>query len=147
VTGESEVLSQQVVLAFFWSPDGRKIAYFTLGSLPGDGVQALVRPDNTRVRSKPRVQHPELKLDVWVVDLVDRKPLRIATFVPSDTFLTQFLPYFDQYALSHRIWSPSSDALVIPMVRDGGSKIVIVPINGEDSRSIAVGTVAFWSHQ
>ena len=36
----------------------------------------------------------------------------------ADLFVNQVLPYFDQYALSHRFWSPDSRSLVLPIVGD-----------------------------
>ncbi len=60
--------------------------------------------------------------------------------------LTQFIPYFDQYARSHRLWSPASDAVVLPLVDDAGtSHITIVPADGSSPRSITEGVAAFWS--
>ena len=36
----------------------------------------------------------------------------------ADTFTAQVLPFFDQYALSHRLWAPDSSAIVVPLVAD-----------------------------
>jgi TolB protein len=72
---------------------------------------------------------------------------RLARFVPTNLFLRQFLPFFDQYSLSHRIWSPDSDALVIPLIEDGRSQIAVVPISRGSVQLVADGEIAFWSHQ
>jgi TolB protein len=61
------------------------------------------------------------------------------------------LPFFDQYALSHRIWSPNSDAVVLPIAESDETAdiagIYIVPIARRSGppRRIAEGAIAFWS--
>jgi TolB protein len=72
---------------------------------------------------------------------------RLLNFTPTLTFLSQLMPFFDQYALSHRLWSPTSDALVLPLLEDGRSFIYIVPIHGGDRRFLAEGSMASWSQQ
>ena len=65
---------------------------------------------------------------------------------PAATLVGQILPYFDQYALSHRFWSPDSASIVLPLVDGTGrTKIMVVPADGTDSRSLAAGESAFWS--
>jgi TolB protein len=65
---------------------------------------------------------------------------------PGVGFVDQILPYFDQYALSHRVWAPDSASIVLPLVdATGRTQIVVVPADGTDSRTIAHGESAFWS--
>ena len=52
--------------------------------------------------------------------------------------------YFDQYALSHRLWSPQSDALVLPIQDGEVNQIAVIPLNGEP-RYLAEGDMPFWS--
>ncbi|MCB0241680.1 MAG: hypothetical protein KDH08_24320, partial [Anaerolineae bacterium] len=81
-----------------------------------------------------------------LVDVASGQTQTLASFRPSDVFLGQFLPYFDQYALSHRIWSPASDALVLPMVDDRGEAgIYVVSMSGGAPLRISDGVMAFWS--
>jgi TolB protein len=73
---------------------------------------------------------------------------RLATFEPSRLWLSQFLPFFDQYALSHSIWSPDSSALVLPMVNDEGRPGVYVVSASDGRRSFLTdGVIGFWSRQ
>ena len=95
---------------------------------------------------------PDLWLNLWVVDIESGEETLLVTFEPVDVFVNQFLPFFDQYAKSHRIWSPDSDALVLPVMRllPGGGKlpkICIVPASPEVGRmrEVAEGVMAFWS--
>jgi TolB protein len=153
-TGENRLLTSDIVVAFFWSPDGRRIAFLTLGRERQDNnVQTSYSPIMAVPGYRtllPASQHDGnmLLLDLWVVDVDGGEAYRLVTFQPTGLFVTQFLPFFDQYALSHQIWSPASDALVVPMAdATGVPRIHIVPVDGRFSTVIADGAMAFWSRQ
>ncbi len=60
--------------------------------------------------------------------------------------MDQILPFFDQYALSHRLWSPDGASFAIPVVAaDGSDQVMIVQADGSGARAVARGVVAFWS--
>ena len=60
--------------------------------------------------------------------------------------MNQILPYFDQYALSHRLWAPDRASIILPLVdSSGATQIVVVPADGTDSRPIAHGVSGFWN--
>ena len=64
----------------------------------------------------------------------------------SDLFVNQVLPFFDQYALSHRFWSPDGASLVLPIVGDGDlTELHVIPADGSDSSVIAIAEMGFWS--
>lgn len=152
-TGETRVLSRQTVLAFFWSPDGRSIAFITIGRDDEDSIHASTAPKTRRVgrlTSQPAmpVQQPgQNYLTLSIVDVDTGEGLRLLDFEPTATYLTQFLPFFDQYALSHRIWSPDSNALVLPVREEGVNMVVVVPARGGRPHRLAEGDIAFWSQQ
>lgn len=129
--GFLETVYDRVAIAHFWSPDGSKLAVL---SPVASGTVQHVQQTPGAVR---------LRLEVVHVD--ERWTRELLVFVPSDAFLGQFLPFFDQYGLSHRIWSPGSDALVVPMLgRDGVSRVVRVDLGG-DLRILAEGDMPFWN--
>ncbi|MEZ4770376.1 MAG: hypothetical protein R2844_18365 [Caldilineales bacterium] len=144
-TGAVRTLVQDRVIAFFWSPDGKTIATLTQNS--GRSSPGAARsPEFTAASPAGSQQAAEVLLDLAVVDVDSGQSRTLASFRPSDVFLGQFLPYFDQYALSHRIWSPASDALVLPMVDDRGEAgIYVVSLEGGAPTRIANGVMAFWS--
>jgi TolB protein len=146
-TGESSLLSNENVLAFFWSPNGQTIAYFTLPKNDDSNVRIAEAGNERRLMARPQRQSSQLHLELWAVDVAGGHQRRLAQFVPTGQFLRQFLPYFDQYALSHRIWSPDSDALVIPVIEEGRSQIAVIPLGRGAARLIGDGEFAFWSHQ
>lgn len=148
-TGEIRLLSSQAVLAFFWSPDGRSIAFITLSRDTDDaGINARQKDGARRVNrmaAAPAQQLDRGLLTLSVIDAESGAGLRLLDFQPTVGFLSQFLPYFDQYALSHRIWAPDSSAIVLPVREDDANRILIVPVNGERPYRLADGNVAFWS--
>ena len=79
-------------------------------------------------------------LNLWVIDLDSLQPRLLFTFEPSDVFLSEFMPFFDQYALSHRLWSPDNKAIVIPTINEAGlDEIVVVPVDGDEHLTIGEG--------
>ena len=141
-TGVVRVLTQEPIIAFFWSPDGRYLAALSVAR-SGDGdINALA---NKEAASKPSQQQnlPRLRLLVFDVNVDEGRLL--FDFVPTITFVTQFLPFFDQYALSHRLWSPNSDALVLPMMENGRNQIFVINIVTGQKRFLAEGLMPFWS--
>lgn len=156
-SGQARMLVPETVLAYFWSPDGRSIAYLTLTEIDDpldfDNAPVAARPGLAKARTLSKAQPPpdsesKIGLALWVIDVDSGASRRLAVFEPSDIFLDQFLPFFDQYALSHRLWSPDSKALVMPMKDESGRDfIVVVPADGSAPLTIAHGVVAFWSHQ
>jgi TolB protein len=143
-------LSTQLVLAFFWSPDGRSIAFITLGRDQEDDSVIADAPQKARHVSRmaaPAQQPGRGFLTLSVINVETGQGLRLLDFEPTAAYLTQFLPFFDQYALSHRIWSPDSGALVLPVREDDHNIVLIVSAHGGRPHRLADGDIAFWSHQ
>lgn len=144
-TGEMTTLAQDTVFAFFWSPDGKTIAYLTLSGGADDAGAGRPAGLAALAHSQP-AQHPPLSLRLWAVDVASGQQRALRTFTPPDVFINQFLPFFDQYAHSHRLWSPASDAVVLPMIDASGvSGIYVVSAEDGEATRVASGTMAFWS--
>lgn len=156
-TQQKERLVDQNVMAFFWSPNGRKIAYLKLTEMrtirPLD-MQTRQYVPSTSMYTNGTVPHTLaaekdeslLYLDLHVYDIRTGRDQFLTTVAPPITFLNQYLPFFDQYSLSHRLWSPNSDQLVLPTVEGSTAVIKIVPINGQPIRTVAEGLMPSWSH-
>jgi TolB protein len=84
----------RAVVAFLWSPDATKIAYITLGATPSDP------------NARPAAQDG-LILQWHLYDLRDDRVSDLARFEPTSS-MVYYLSYFDQFARSHRLWSPDS---------------------------------------
>lgn len=128
-------VTQGDVAAFFWSPDGQKIAYFSVTS-GGPSAAAAQRVAQTTASAE---------LVVWVYDRASGRTKKVASFTPTDAFL-QILPYYSQYQRSDTIWSPDSQELVLSGVDlTGGNAIYTVGVDGSHFQKIADGELAFWA--
>lgn len=145
--GETRLLSAQTVLAFFWSPDGRSIAFITIdGQGEDEGINASAKTRQVgRLAAAPAQQNGGF-LTLSVVDVATGSGLRLLNFQPTLAWLAQFLPYFDQYSLSHHVWSPDSSAVVLPVHEGEENVILVVPAGGGAPSRLAEGNMAFWSH-
>jgi TolB protein len=110
------------VVGFWWSPDGATLAAIRVAVVDGE---------------------PEIRLvfvDVASGDIRAEPPIR-----PSSVFIEQVLTYFDQYALSHRLWAPDSSSFLVPVIdADGASRVLAVTPDGEVLARLD-GVMAFWS--
>lgn len=149
-SSEIDLLNREPVLAFFWAPDGEQIAYLTVVDGANREPAANYAPTtNGQVHSgwpfMPGAQVPELQLGLNIVHMPSGRSRLLCAFEPPALFVNQFLPFFDQYAKSQRLWSPDSRALVLTLLRGGRSEICIVPTDGAPPRAIAEGLMATWS--
>jgi TolB protein len=121
-TQATRLITEDPVVAFVWSPDAQKLAYLTLAPL------------------RNRVG---MRWNVW--DGSQRRTF--STFAPTQTFLNNYLPFFDQYAQSHRVWSPDSTALVFAgSLTDGRSGIWVQDVATDQApRLVGSGLFANWS--
>jgi TolB protein len=126
-TGKTRQLTSDAlsVLGFFWSPDGRRLAYLTRLDLPNA---------------------------VWmqwrVFDLAEDRDRGFAAFHPSP-LMTFIIHSFNQYAQSHRFWSPDGRYLVYADHDDqSGDRIWLVDTKAEkeaDPILIDGGSIGIWS--
>jgi Tol biopolymer transport system component len=130
---ESIKIISDEVIAFFWSPDGKKLAYVSVNDA-GDTL-------------------------FWnVYNFGDGKITRLVEWITSREQL-QTLTYFDQYAQSDSVWSPDSRAIVFSgyditaragIGAAGGAQpdVFIVPAEGAGigkKFSVGKGRLAFWA--
>jgi TolB protein len=121
-------LSQDPVLAFFWSPDGTRVAFAALDRQ----AQAV---------------------GWFVSDASGKNRKQVATFLPSEEQLQHFA-FFDQYAHSHGLWSPDGRYLVYAGLPAGEKPdaaaarrgtIFLVPADGSaQPKALVDGNLAIW---
>ena len=64
---------------------------------------------------------------------------------PGQRFISQVLAYFDQYALSHRVWAPDSSSILLPeILPDGITRLTVRTPDGGPPVALA-GEIGFWS--
>ena len=129
------------VLAFFWSPDSKSLAYFTQAQPSPDATDTVNASHSTANNSDG-----PLILALSVLDARSGKVHSVATYPPSERFLA-VIPYFDQYHAALTIWSPDSKNLVISAYgSDGTPGIWVVEASGHlDPRFVTEGWLGFWS--
>ena len=110
-TSEEARITEDPVLAFFWSPDGSRVAFVT----PSEGAEG------------------SLRLAVAGVGSGDTSYL--ADFRPSQEQLTHFM-FFDQYAQSHPVWSPDGASLLV--FGELGYHVQRTPLDGGQSNRAIV---------
>lgn len=98
LSGERTVAATEPVAGFFWSPVGHRLAVLVAG---GQG---------------------ELR---WLVSDDDRFE-RLDPFVPGGSWAREVLPFFEQYAHSHAVWSADASSLVAVAVGEGGRPEAVV---------------------
>lgn len=115
-------LTTRPVIAFFWSPDGEKLAFLEVDD---SGTNAQLR---------------------WMVWDGQRKQA-YASISPTRTFLQSYLAFFDQYARSMTIWSPDSSAFAYAAnaPSNGGPRIYVQELNAESPVEISRGVFVSWS--
>ena len=135
ITPEGErraVEVDEIVVAFFWSPNGRMIAYVTFA----EGAEGLR----------------------WnILDVASGQRWPLVDFVPTRDQMN-LLVFFDQFAYSHRVWSPDSRALVFAggIVGNVGvsaslslqetPKVLVLSVEpASTAQTLADGILATWS--
>lgn len=130
-SGKTRQLVKGNFAAYFWSPDGKHILYAG--------------------------RKPNSLLWTWsVVNVEDGKIHEVTDFIPSRPTLLVF-QYFDQYALSHRVWSPDSKHFTFagsagselhPAVAAQNPSVYVVEAKSKATpQSLGDGAVSFWSPQ
>ncbi len=124
-TGDVRQLPANDVVSFFWSPDGSRIATIGISTPRAPGSAHLGGPATTTARlvstrpggGGPRVADAEgIDVALQFVDVAagTATPARVVSLSP--LYVNQILPYFDQYALSHHLWSPDGTSILLPVI-------------------------------
>lgn len=133
------------VIAFFWSPDGSHIAYLTLGVQPTGSFSASA-PSAIKIGA-PMMQQNATAVSWSVLDIASGSARHYGLFVPTreETYIISF---FDQFAQSHRVWSPDSRYLVYAELTSDRRAVVSLLDTTQDVAVPSVltdGVVGIWS--
>jgi TolB protein len=152
-SGKVRTLLDGSVVSFWWSPDGSTIAALRVqpveGAAEASSPAASTPPASASPASsaspgasptEPPTEVRLLFVDVASGDIASQQVVR-----PGQLYIDQFLTYFDQYALSHRVWAPDSSSILVPVVEsDGTTRVAVMFRNGDPPRAID-GVIGFWS--
>ncbi len=135
-SGEVRTLLDGFVVGFWWSPDGRTIAALRVQPAIGSASGASPAPSPTPVDNEPHLVF---------VDVASGRVRSQPVVQPGQRFIETFLIYFDQYALSHRIWAPDSSSFLLPeALPDGSTQLTVRFPDGEPPVALE-GDIGFWS--
>ncbi len=151
-TGDVRTILDGPVVAFYWAPNGETIAALQVAT-PGDdsvadaGRIALARAAVTHgPAGRPAAVAPGLALRLVFLDVASGTIRAQRAVQVGDDFAQQQLPFFDQYALSHRVWSPDSRLVALPVAdADGSTHISVIAADGSAAATIAAGVAGSWS--
>ncbi len=139
------------MIAFFWSPDSQSLAYVSPVRVREAGTfDASYHPADL---NRP-VQQGEFRLRWSVLNTDSGSSTVLSLFAPTDPLL-YLLTYFDQFAQSHRLWSPDSRYLVYAERNNsgnggqspGGGTVSILDTTAPDAVpfTVADGVLGIWS--
>ena len=148
-TGAVRTLIDGPVMAFFWSPDGRTLAAIEFID-PDDVGPGEARADGRIAAARdvlPAAAEPSgLAVRLIFVDVASGERRSDREVRVTDLFAFQVLPFFDQYARSHRLWSSDGTAVVLPISDPGEpDRLVVLDADGGDAQPLADGSIGFWS--
>ncbi|MBL8097136.1 MAG: PD40 domain-containing protein [Anaerolineales bacterium] len=125
--GAIETTVDEDVIAFFWAPNAKRLAYLALVD-PKDGA------------SQPNVTLKLLDVGGWT-------PREVVVISPTDAFFSQIVPLFDQFSQSTSPWSPDSSSFVLTFQESSSSAgVYLINLDGASApRRVGSGDVAFWS--
>jgi TolB protein len=148
-SGSTRTLIDGNVLAFFWSPDSRTIAVLRLEASDGSTVAERPIVAAAAVSSPSSAPAPTPapdELHLLFVNVGDGMVRSNRVIRVTSRFVTEFLQYFDQYALSHRVWAPDGSGLLLPLVdATGRAQLTDLPPDGSPSTRTFDGVAGFWS--
>jgi TolB protein len=111
-SGDAVATVSDNVVGFFWSPDSTQIAYVT-----------ITREDNNTA-AKTSAQQQSAPVIRWnVYNVTAETTTRLEAFLPSRDMI-YYLQFYDQFARSHRLWSPDSRYFVYGEITRYGQTIV-----------------------
>lgn len=107
-SGQNIQIDIENVVAFFWSPDSQQLAIVALEPIGEDETADLGSPLS-------------MIFTWWTVDVQTGRTTQRARFFPTQEQFDLFRN-FDQYAQSHRVWSPDSRYIVYADLPERGSR-------------------------
>lgn len=117
-TGEVTQVTDSPVIAYFWDPAGDQLLVLD----GGDGPHAL-------------------RWSVWAAGELRN----LGEFIPAQTFVQSYLPFFGQYALSTTMWSPDGSAFAFAGLVGTEGGIYVQDVAGGDPVKVTDGSWVMWS--
>ena len=122
-TGRAERVTVQPAVAFFWGPSGDRLLIL-------EPIYRIAGPMYFR----------------WVV-WDGKDSIVTSAFTPGISLLTEYTPFFSQYAQSLTMWAPDGSAFAYPADRPPApSTIFVQPVtSGQEPYALGTGSFVAWS--
>lgn len=117
-TGTIDLVTREFALGYQWNQTGESLVYATVGA-----------------QSQTLVWH------IWT----DGETSGLEPFALQPPWVSNFLPFFDQYAQSLNIWSAAGNRIAYPAVVDSLPVVVIESVDGSERVLIDDATWAAWA--
>ena len=134
--GKQRTLVDGLVVAFWWSPDGKTVGAMRV-------IQGKPAPSALPFGPSPTPTPGEVHL---VFADVATGAIRSDPVVrPTSGFVNGVINYFDQYALSHRMWAPDGSSMLMPETDENGlTHLLVRYVDGRPPITLE-GAIGFWS--
>jgi hypothetical protein len=131
--GLYEPVTDASVLAFWWSPNGEQMMFIASDPPGNDTVASRAAPQylaaatqailpETHVSQPQAVQQSATRFRLGYANISgNEEPVWLGGVRPSARFLSEQLPFFDQYDRSHQAWSPDGRMFVLPVTDPSGA--------------------------
>jgi TolB protein len=121
-SARSRTVSDLPTSAFYWSPDGRRL----LLMIPAEGDDPATH-----------------RWHLW--DGKETNPVG-PTFVPSPTYLRDYMPFFGQFAQTMTLWSPDGSSFAFPGLIGDRAGIWVQDLKAEEPTfALEGGSMVAWS--
>ena len=143
MTGETVAQSGGEAFSFWWSPDSSSIAMMQVGADTGNSAAIQRTIAN---RAVAQTDNPALQ---WSVLTIASGQSRIYTPFFPNYELVYLANYFDQFYISHQIWSPDSRYLVYSelIAPSGNSQVTLLDTQEGGTYKLADGFIGVWSYE
>ena len=145
-TGDMRTLLDGEVITFDWSPDGKTIAAIRVVPIDAPGPSGSPASAAASPSVGPSASPgATIAIRLAFVDVATGRLRSDPEIAPASRYTNQLLTYFDQYALSHRMWAPDSSTLLVPQVDESGAtRTDVFYPDGGDPRPLDA-QIGFWS--
>jgi len=129
------------VLAFWWAPDGERMAVLAADAPSPSRVAGAAPTKVQRSVASTRVQRSAPGFRLGFLDPDGGEVARWIPLAPAADFVLERLPHVDQYARSHALWTPDGGAFALAVQdAEGRPSVALVDVGGQ-LREIVPGSM------
>lgn len=116
--GESQMVNEDGVVAFEWSPSGDQLLFMTVNA---DGTALIPQ--------------------IWEAGSAEM----YEELLPTQEMISSYLPFWDQYSRVLTLWAPDGASFVLPVDGENGGSIVVYDVASGETTRVSGGRFASWA--